>query len=174
VSTASREFVALSDYTAWLRSGWRSHLLADPSSLGLDLGPYATGRLASVGDVIRHVFGAEIRYIDRLRGGEPRDVDHVAVDSVEALFDLGAEARGELDRFVADLSADDWERPVSFDIGDHRFDGPVWVILLHVLTHEIRHWMQLGVVLRMNGRPIGMQDLIAAPTDDGGFRPRDP
>ena len=36
-------------------------------------------------------------------------------------------------------------------------------ILVHVATHEIRHWAQVGTLLRTQGWKVPAQDLLFAP-----------
>lgn len=43
-------------------------------------------------------------------------------------------------------------------------------IALHVLTHEIRHWAQVGTILRLQGRTGQFQALLFSPALGGTVR----
>ena len=60
-------FSELIQYTDWECSRWYDWLLRRGDDvLTTSAGPNGDGRFQSVGDVIRHIFSAEKRYIDRL------------------------------------------------------------------------------------------------------------
>jgi hypothetical protein len=49
----------LLEYTAWQRGRWQAWLRDHPEALALSAGPHGDGRFTSVGDVVKHIFGAE-------------------------------------------------------------------------------------------------------------------
>jgi len=60
----------LIDYTQWEREKWHDWLRQQGKNvLTTSTGPHGDGRFESIGDVIRHIFSAEKRYIDRLSVG---------------------------------------------------------------------------------------------------------
>lgn len=159
-------------YTDWLRAEWRRHLAVDPARLRLDLGPHRDARFATVGEVVRHIFGAELRYVDRIRGRPATDVSGVPSDDVAALFDLGAESRAALVALRGEWSDDRWETEAVYPIGAFEFQGTPRKILTHTLIHEIRHWAQLSTLLRLEGAGPGLQDFLVSPVLGGEFRRR--
>jgi hypothetical protein len=81
----------LIEYTDWERGKWREFLRAHGYELlKIGVGPNGDGRFQSIGHLVRHIFSAEARYIDRLSDRELTDTSHVATDKVEALFEFGA------------------------------------------------------------------------------------
>ncbi len=162
----------LLSYTDWLRTQWRSHLEPHASLLGLTVGANGDGRFGTVGEVIRHIFGAELRYVDRIRDQAATDVSHVDADSLEALFALGRESRESLRRLLNDLGQDDWEQERQFPIGAFEFEGTPAKILFHILVHEVRHWAQIGTLLRLNGNGPPLHDFLVSPVLGGEFRKR--
>ena len=56
-------------YTDWERQKWRDlfHQRGD-DGLKISIGPHGDGRFQTVGDLIRHIFSAEKRYVERLSG----------------------------------------------------------------------------------------------------------
>ena len=57
-------------------------------------------------------------------------------------------------------------------IGDFEFEGTPRKILMHVLIHEIRHWAQLGTLLRLGGEAPRLHDFLVSPVGGGEFRRR--
>jgi uncharacterized damage-inducible protein DinB len=88
---------SLLEYTDWERGKWlewfRQH---DASALSLTVGPHGDNRFQSVGDLVRHIFSAEKRYIDRLSGRPITDTAAIPTDDVEALFQFGEQSRRDL------------------------------------------------------------------------------
>ena len=59
----------LLDYTEWQRKRWHDSLrnYGEPV-LQISAGPNGDGRFEVIGDLIRHIFSAEKRYVERLSG----------------------------------------------------------------------------------------------------------
>ena len=161
---------ALITYTDWLRSEWRGHLTRTPSLLGEGVGSNGDGRFATIGHTIRHVFGAELRYVDRVLGRAATDVSTVPPDQVEPLFDLGARSRAALNGLLEDLPGPSWDTVGVIGIGDFEFEGTPRKIVLHTVLHEIRHWAQLSTLTRLRGNGPGLHDFLLSPTLGGEFR----
>lgn len=59
----------LLDYTDWQRESWRAWFTRQGTDApAVSIGPHGDGRLNTIGEVVRHIFSAETRYIQRLRG----------------------------------------------------------------------------------------------------------
>src|SRR5579872_5237349 len=87
----------LIEYTDWERGKWREFLQARGDQvLKIGVGSNGDGRFQLVGDIVRHIFSAEARYIDRLRERELTDTSRVANDTVDGLFEFGARSRTQL------------------------------------------------------------------------------
>jgi hypothetical protein len=81
-------------YTEWERGQWLTWFRANGGqTLAVDLGPNNTGRFGNVGELIRHMFSAETRYVERCLKRPLTDATTVPADDVEALFAFG-EASG--------------------------------------------------------------------------------
>lgn len=159
-------------YTDWLREQWRASFRDDPRLLEVPLGGHSDGRFSSVGEVVRHVFGAELRYADRIAGRPVSDVTGVDCTSVEALFGLGERSRDSIRRLLRSTAEVDWETPRTFEIGAFEFAGTAWKVLVHVLVHEIRHWAQISTLLRLEGKPRPLHDFLVSPVLGGTFERR--
>src|SRR5439155_21550822 len=59
----------LLDYTDWERQKWQAWFLQHGADvLKITAGPHGDGRFGAVGDLVRHIFSAEKRYVERLSG----------------------------------------------------------------------------------------------------------
>jgi len=57
----------LLDYTEWQRKKWHDSLRKHGEQvLRISAGPNGDGRFEVIGDLIRHIFSAEKRYVERL------------------------------------------------------------------------------------------------------------
>src|SRR4029077_16450682 len=100
----------LMEYTDWERSKWQERLQQRGDSvLATSVGAHGDGRFQSVGDVIKHIFSAEKRYVDRLSNRPLTDAVSIPNDKLEALFQFGARSRKELREFVEALPARNWD-----------------------------------------------------------------
>jgi uncharacterized damage-inducible protein DinB len=127
------------------------------------MGANGDGRFNVVGDVVRHIFSAETRYIDRLAGRTLTDPKTIPTDKA-AVFDFGRKSRKDLAAFVAAFPAD------RLDVAEeHPIMPPksLWLsprkIFVHIQLHEIRHWAQIATVLRMGGMKSDFHDFLMSP-----------
>lgn len=162
-------FDDLVEYTEWQRGQWREWFRDRPEALALSTGDHGDGRFATVGEVVRHIFGAELRYVQRLEGEPLSDLATVPTDQVDTLFSTGDETRQRLKRLLATMSGDQWDIPRQFTILSYQVTATPKKIIAHTLMHEIRHWAQLATVCRMGGYAAEAQDLLASPLWGGEF-----
>jgi uncharacterized damage-inducible protein DinB len=153
----------LIDYTAWQRAQWRDWLREHPEALALDAGPHGDGRFTSVGDLVKHVFSAEQRYVQRLTGQPLTDLADVPTGSVDALFAAGNDGRRALRGLLANLPPDAWDWPREFIILGHHVTATPRKIVMHVLLHEIRHWAQIATLCRLKGIVPRFHDFLGSP-----------
>src|SRR5712691_8207556 len=68
------ELAHLLDYTDWERAQWHAWFREQgPGALAVDLGPNNNGRVNTIGELVRHIFSAEKRYVDRIQGASLTD-----------------------------------------------------------------------------------------------------
>src|ERR1700747_127749 len=97
----------LMDYTDWERQKWHEWFRKHGDGvLKITTGPHGDGRFETVGDLIRHIFSAEKRYVDRLSGRPLTDTATIPSDNVEGLFQFSQLCRKELREFVAAFPAE--------------------------------------------------------------------
>ncbi len=125
--------------------------------------PVAGDRDSTIGALILHIFGPELRYVERLRDQPVTEYRGRPSDNLAQVFGFGMETRKVLRGYVRDAAPRDWERLVSFDLGGRHYRASVRKIVFHVLLHEIRHWAQVARLMRERGFvPPGDHDLITS------------
>lgn len=157
-------------YTAWEREQWHEWLRTHGDDvLSISAGPNGDGRFQTIGDLIRHIFSAEKRYIDRLSGRPLTETAAIPNNNSEALFTFAEQSRRDLEHFIDTFPTDQWDVPE-----DHKLLPTATIratprkIIVHVLTHEMRHWAQIATLLRLNGQTSGFHDFLFSPVLGGG------
>jgi uncharacterized damage-inducible protein DinB len=161
----------LIEYTGWERAKWRAWFETHPQALRFSAGPNGDGRFSTVGDLVKHIFSAEQRYVQRLTGEPLTDFARLASDDDRALFAVGDASRSDLTRLVTTLPAADWDSPREYTILTYLVKTTPRKIVIHVLMHEIRHWAQIATLCRLNGHVCEFHDFLASPVWGGEFRP---
>ena len=157
-------FSELIEYTDWERSKWQEWLRRHgDEALATSAGPNGDGRFQTIGDLIKHIFSAEKRYIDRLSNRPITDAAAVSNSNVEALFQFGRQSRADLKEFVASFPSDMWDEPQEFTLMNRTFTATPRKIVIHVLMHEVRHWAQIGTMFRISGRKGEFHDFLFSP-----------
>jgi uncharacterized damage-inducible protein DinB len=161
----------LIEYTDWERGKWYESLQQRGDAvLTLEVGTHGDGRFKTLGDLVRHIFSAEKRYIDRLSNRPLTDVSSISTSNIEAVFDFGRQTRSDLKRFVSAFPAQEWDIPLEFTLMNNSLSASPRKIVAHVLLHEIRHWAQIGTLLRLNGMPGEFHDFLFSPVLGGEIR----
>ena len=152
------ELLAWNDETS---NWWRAHLEAHPELLTLDSG--GIGGAKTIQDLVRHIWGAELRWAQRLAGEPETAREAVPEGPLEALFDLHRRSMAIFRRLLADPN-EDWNVPYTLDAAFLPPEQRTFSrrkALGHVLFHAQRHWAQLATVLRQGGSPSGFRgDLL--------------
>ena len=144
----------LLDYTEWERQKWLEWLRQrGNATLEMSAGAHGDGRFQKIGEVVRHIFSAEKRYVERLNSIPLTDTSNVAADDVDRLFQFGRQSRRELRNFIETLPAAEWTVTMEFKLLNSTVSATPRKIVVHVLLHEIRHWAQIGTLVRIGGYP---------------------
>ena len=150
-------------YTDWQRQKWQAILRQHPEALQSSAGSHGDGRFTTIGDLVRHIFSAEKRYIDRLSNRQLTDPASIPNDDVEALFGFGRQSHHDFMQFLDSFPATEWDTAQEHTILSHKLRLTPRKIVVHVVLHEIRHWAQIATLLRLNGTKIEFQDFIGSP-----------
>ena len=146
-------------YTGAEREKWRSWFLSHPAAMDAPVQP--GGRLPTVGKLIDHIFLVERRHLQRLTEAPLAQSTGLTGNNAPPLFDYGSSVRRELEQFVADLDPDVADEVRSLNVRDRQWPVTWRKLLFHILLHEIRHWAQVALAVRLAGyEPPGDHDLF--------------
>jgi uncharacterized damage-inducible protein DinB len=160
----------LIEYTDWEREKRYEWMRQQGAQvLKVSAGPHGD-RFETVGDLVKHIFSAEKRYVDRLAGRPQADTAAVPNDNVDALFQFGRESRKSLREFVDTFPAEKLDVPQEQNLVVAVIVVTPRKSVTHVLLHEIRHWAQIGAMLRMAGYKGDFHDFLFCPAMGGIVR----
>jgi uncharacterized damage-inducible protein DinB len=171
MQTPGLSFEDLLAYTDWQRRHWFEWMRQqDRAVLQVSTGPGGDGRFQRIGDVVRHIFSAERRYVDRLSNRPITDTATIPTDNLELLFQFGEQSRHEFSAFLTALPAESWDAPIEMQLMNNSLAASPKKIVAHVFFHEIRHWAQIATLLRLNGFKPEFHDFLFCPVMGGEFR----
>jgi uncharacterized damage-inducible protein DinB len=158
--------ISLEELLAWSEQSaayWKTFLETNPALLEL---PCDIGGTTSVQGLVRHIWGADLRWSQRLAGLPVADREKLPTGPLDALFDMHSQAVAIFRDLLA-APEQTWSEPFVLD-----FD---WMppeertlsrrkIALHALFHSQRHWAQLATLVRNAGFPSKFRgDLLFGP-----------
>jgi uncharacterized damage-inducible protein DinB len=158
--------ISLEELLAWSEQSadyWKTHLETNPALLDL---PCDIGGTTSVQGLVRHIWGAELRWGQRLAGLPVVDREKLPTGPLDALFDMHGQA---VDLFSKLLAAPEqtWSQPFVLDFDWMPLEERTLSrrkIALHALFHSQRHWAQLATLVRSAGFPSNFRgDLLFSP-----------
>jgi uncharacterized damage-inducible protein DinB len=136
-------------YTNDEREKWRRWLVSNPTAMDVTLQP--GGRLPTVGKLIDHVFLIERRNLQRLTGDRLSESTGLTGNNAPPLFDYGASVRRELEQFAGLIDEDEAREPRTIVVREQSLSLSPRKVLFHLLIHEIRHWAQIALAVRLAG-----------------------
>jgi len=158
-------------YTDWERQQWQVWFGRHGQEvLKISAGAHGDGRFQTIGDLLRHVFSAEKRYIERLAERPLTDTAAIPNDNIDALFQFGQQSRQAFKEFLASFPLNAWDVPAEFKMMNNSLTATPRKILVHVLLHEIRHWAQIATLVRLNGLAVEFHDFLFSPVLGGEFK----
>src|SRR5689334_21338686 len=151
----------LLDYTEWDRNQWRAWFREQgPAVLSIGLGANNDGRIKDVGELVRHIFSAEKRYVERCLGVPLTDTSTVPANDSEALFRFGDETRKALRQLIETFPEERWDVPQEIQMGKNTRRVTPRKMILQSVTHELRHWAQIATLVRLEGKKSGFHDFL--------------
>ena len=141
-------YETLLEHTSTEQHRWHDWFVDRPKAWAV---PFATGRMATVGGVVAHIFAVELRYAQRLLDQEVTSWEDFRQTSIEDVFELGDHARGQLVQFLTSAPESELDRVLTFKtLTAGTVSASKHKIASNVFLHGIRHWGQIATVLRQN------------------------
>ena len=142
-------YETLLELTSTEHHRWRDWFVEHPNAWAV---PFATGRMATIGGVVLHIFAVEQRYAQRLLDQEVTQWEEFRQTSMEDVFELGDNARGQLVHFLTTAPEAELDRVLTFQtLTAGLVTASKHKIASNIFLHDIRHWGQIATVLRQNG-----------------------
>jgi uncharacterized damage-inducible protein DinB len=152
-------YAELLRYSNEERDKWRAWFAVNPTAIDAPVQP--GGRLPTVGKLIDHIFLVERRHLQRLREERPSSATGLTANNAPPLFDYGASVRRELEQFAQEIDDDSADQVRTFEVRERQWPMTPRKLLFHILLHEIRHWAQVALAVRVAGfEPPGDHDLF--------------
>jgi len=155
--------ITLAELLAWndeASTFWKAHLEANPALLDL---PCDIGGTANVRQFVRHVWGVELRWGQRIAGLPVSPNEDMPDGPLETIFGFHQQAV-QVFRALLDDPALNWEETIELNYGwlpPHARIASRRKVTAHALFHSQRHWAQLATLVRAAGFPSGfMGDLL--------------
>src|SRR5687767_10025703 len=146
-------------YTEEERAKWRRFFVEHDQALEVALPN--SDRFPTVGKLIDHIFIVEQRHLQRLRGEKLAETTGLTGNNAPPLFDYGASVRRELEQYVSHVDEEAAHEVRTFNVRNEDWAMTPRKLLFHILLHEIRHWAQVALAVRMAGlAPPGDHDLF--------------
>jgi uncharacterized damage-inducible protein DinB len=149
--------VAMEELLVWNDEAsrfWKGHFEANPALLEL---PCGIGGAATVQELIRHIWGAELRWAERLGGIPETPREAVPAGPLNVLFELHERASQMYKELLSDPNQN-WEGPYTLTVAwlpEGKRTLTRRKVLAHALFHGQRHWAQVATLVRAAGFPSG-------------------
>ena len=143
-SLGAEDLIAWNDRTS---REWRTLLTDHPEVLTL---PCDIAGAKTVGQLLQHVVGVELRYAQQLAGQPVTEFADIPFDSAEALYLTHDRATVLFRQLLRDGL--DWETKIDFMTRTFgRARSTPKDLLFHSQLHSIRHYAQLSTLVRQHG-----------------------
>jgi len=149
INRCALTYQVLLEVTSTEHHRWRDWFVEHPKAWVV---PFATGRMATIGGLVLHIFGVELRYAQRLLDQEVTAWEEFRQTSIDEVFELGDNARGQLVHFLTTAPEKELDRVLTFQtLTAGTVSASKYKIASNIFLHDIRHWGQIATVLRQNG-----------------------
>ena len=151
--------ITLEELLAWDQEAstfWKEHLEANPALLEL---PCGIGGAATVKEFVRHIWGVELRWSQRIAGLPVSPNEEMPDGPLDAVFGLHNQAV-EVYRTLLDDPVQNWDETMMMDfpwLPPQARTASRRKVLAHALFHSQRHWAQLATLVRAAGFPSGFK-----------------
>ncbi len=159
LNLSGEELLAWSDETA---ARWEQFLEANPAVLQL---PCDIAGVHSVAELLQHVVAVEVRYAERLSDKPVTEYPAIGFGSAQEIYATHWRATELWTRLLADASYD-WTQIIEYNSrSGGKFTASAKKIFFHAGLHGMRHYAQLGTIVRQHGyKAEWMGDFIGTET----------
>lgn len=137
---------------------WKKFFAENPAAAEVPTDIAGSG---TIGGLVVHIYGADLRHSERLLGQPVSDLASTP-KSLAAAWGLEARATANLRRYLdsaTDASLDEVMKIQTKTAGEVSTSRRK--LCLHVFVHTIRHWAQIGTIVRQAGYPVRWpQDIL--------------
>jgi uncharacterized damage-inducible protein DinB len=149
INRCALTYEVLLEVTSTEHHRWRDWFVEHPKAWAV---PFATGRMATIGGLVQHIFAVELRYSQRLLDQEVTSWEEFRQTSIDEVFELGDHARGQLVHFLSTAPEKELDRVLTFQtLTAGTVSASKYKIASNIFLHDIRHWGQIATVLRQKG-----------------------
>lgn len=150
VDRCALSFRVLLEYTSIEQHHWHDWFLGNAEAWQI---PFASPPMATIGGLVNHIFGVELRYTQRLRDERVSEWEElVRHASIEDAFLLGDNARALLVDFLTNAPDEELDKVLTFEtLTAGTVTASKHKIASNIFLHGIRHWGQIATVLRQGG-----------------------
>lgn len=138
----------LMDWVEETSRGWKRLISAHPEILSF---PCDIRETKNAAQLLQHIVAAELRYAERLNELPQTPYESIPYDSAEVIYTTHDRAMALL-RPLLDRDHSFWEEVLEIktrSAGNLRASRRT--VLVHLLTHSIRHYAQLATLARHHG-----------------------
>lgn len=129
---------------------WRKFFIEHPELLAASCDIAQT---STVAQLLQHIVAAEVRYAERLAGAPQTEYEQIPYDSVESIYATHDRAVTLFRQALA--AVPDWEQVIEYKTRSRGvLRSSMKTILFHALLHGVRHYAQLGTLVRQHGHAI--------------------
>jgi uncharacterized damage-inducible protein DinB len=137
---------------------WKKFFAANPAAAEVPTDIAGSG---TIGGLVSHIYMAAVRNSERLMG-EPINDFKATTRDLAGAWELERTAAVNLRRFLATADNALLDETLTFTT---KAAGDITVTrrkqCLHIFVHTIRHWAQIGTLVRQAGYPVGWaQDIL--------------
>jgi uncharacterized damage-inducible protein DinB len=143
----------LQEWVENMSSRWRKLLSTHPEILSF---PCDIRETSTVAQLLQHIVAVELRYAERLNELPQTEYGGIPYNSVDALYATHDRAM-EMLRPLLNRDEAFWETVLEMktrSAGILRASRRT--VLVHLLTHSVRHYAQLATLVRNHGIPSGI------------------
>jgi uncharacterized damage-inducible protein DinB len=149
INRCALTYKVLLEVTSTEHHRWRDWFVEHPKAWAV---PFASGRMATIGGLVQHIFAVELRYAQRLLDQEVTAWEEFRQTSIDEVFELGDNARGQLVHFLTTAPEKELDRVLTFQtLTAGTVSASKYKIASNIFLHDIRHWGQIATVLRQKG-----------------------